>query len=355
MQETPESIPEGETPHTVTIYAFAEMVDGVVPGDRLRVRAATFAVGTPLMAWCCHCRHVKLLRAHRLQVTGLYRAVPTRVNPRQRTNRSIFRTYVDVVHFQKTDAGRMSAEVRCVRARPSARPFIADSTSAVDVPFAARPFIAFCSVLIASTFDVAPRLQDPTIRPAGAAAGGAGTASDASSGDHSDGAVGLDDADRFDADDGAMRGDAEYAARNPHVYSHFTTADAVARKERVTAMSTDASLYERLAHSLAPSIWEMEDVKKGVLLQLFGGACPRSYQWHCICAVLLLRGQSTARCFGPAGVVKDLGKEAKMRGEINILLVGDPGVAKSQLLGYVHKVAARGIYTSGKGSSAVGA
>jgi hypothetical protein len=42
------------------------------------------------------------------------------------------------------------------------------------------------------------------------------------------------------------------------------------------------------------------------------------------------------------------------RAEINILLCGDPGTSKSQLLQYVHKIAPRGIYTSGKGSSAVG-
>lgn len=42
------------------------------------------------------------------------------------------------------------------------------------------------------------------------------------------------------------------------------------------------------------------------------------------------------------------------RGEINVLLVGDPGTSKSQLLQYVHKIAPRGVYTSGKGSSAVG-
>eukprot|EP00957_Ditylum_brightwellii_P178772 13617481-Ditylum_brightwellii.AAC.1 len=41
-------------------------------------------------------------------------------------------------------------------------------------------------------------------------------------------------------------------------------------------------------------------------------------------------------------------------GDINILLCGDPGTSKSQLLGYVHKLSPRGVYTSGKGLSAVG-
>lgn len=97
-----------------------------------------------------------------------------------------------------------------------------------------------------------------------------------------------------------------------------------AREQRVRDMSTTPDLYNNLAESLAPSIWQMDDVKKGVLLQLFGG------------------------------LNKDMGSQGKCRGEINVLLCGDPGTSKSQLLSYVHRIAPRGIYTSGKGSSAVG-
>lgn len=68
----------------------------------------------------------------------------------------------------------------------------------------------------------------------------------------------------------------------------------------------------------------MDDVKKGILLQLFGG---------------------TNKIFTKGG---------KYRGDINILLCGDPSTSKSQILQYVHKIAPRGVYTSGKGSSAVG-
>ncbi len=89
----------------------------------------------------------------------------------------------------------------------------------------------------------------------------------------------------------------------------------------------------------------MEDVKKGILLQLFGGTNKFN---------------------------KNKPGSPKIRGEVNILLVGDPGVSKSQLLQvcasllyfcmrdddsfsqYVHKLTPRGVYTSGKGSSAVG-
>lgn len=82
----------------------------------------------------------------------------------------------------------------------------------------------------------------------------------------------------------------------------------------------------RLIDMLAPSIWENNDVKLGLLCQLFGG---------------------TNKNFTEQG-------KGRFRGEINVLLIGDPSTAKSQLLTYVHKIAPRGIYTSGKGSSAVG-
>lgn len=67
-------------------------------------------------------------------------------------------------------------------------------------------------------------------------------------------------------------------------------------------------------------------MKKGILCQLFGG---------------------TNKQFSESG-------KGRFRKEINCLLVGDPSVAKSQMLQYVYKLAPRGIYTSGKGSSAVG-
>ena len=83
------------------------------------------------------------------------------------------------------------------------------------------------------------------------------------------------------------------------------------------------NIYDILTASIAPSVYGLENVKKSLLLQLFGGVC------------------------------KNL-KSSRLRGDINILLAGDPGISKSQLLSFVHRIAERGMYTSGRGSSAVG-
>lgn len=82
--------------------------------------------------------------------------------------------------------------------------------------------------------------------------------------------------------------------------------------------------YSRLARSIAPEIYGHEDVKKALLLQLVGG------------------------------LTRILGDGVRLRGDINVCLMGDPGVAKSQLLKAITSLSPRGVYTTGKGSSGVG-
>jgi DNA replication licensing factor MCM7 len=89
------------------------------------------------------------------------------------------------------------------------------------------------------------------------------------------------------------------------------------------ATLTEDDFYTKLALSLAPEIYGHLDVKKALLLLLVGGVDRR-----------------------PDGM--------KIRGNINICLMGDPGVAKSQLLGYIDRLAPRSQYTTGRGSSGVG-
>uniref|UniRef100_A0A1Y1KIS5 DNA replication licensing factor MCM4 n=2 Tax=Photinus pyralis TaxID=7054 RepID=A0A1Y1KIS5_PHOPY len=98
------------------------------------------------------------------------------------------------------------------------------------------------------------------------------------------------------------------------------------RIELLQILSQKPDVYDRLAHALAPSVYGNDDIKKGILLQLFGG---------------------TKKSFALAG-------RTNFRAEINILMCGDPGTSKSQLLQYVYNLVPRSQYTSGKGSSAVG-
>ncbi|WJX45300.1 DNA replication licensing factor, mcm4 component [Trifolium repens] len=196
LQETPDEIPEGGTPHTVSLLLHDKLVDTGKPGDRV-------------------------------EVTGIYRAMSVRVGPTQRTVKSLFKTYIDCLHIKKTSKSRMLVE------------------------------------------------------------------------------------DAMEVDNGQGR----------------NTEEVIFNEEKVAQLkelSKQPDIYERLTKSLAPNIWELDDVKKGLLCQLFGGN-----------ALKLASG-------------------ASFRGDINILLVGDPGTSKSQLLQYIHKLSPRGIYTSGRGSSAVG-
>lgn len=209
LQETPDITPDGQTPHSISLCAYDELVDVCKAGDRI-------------------------------EVTGIFRSIPVRINPRQRTLKSLFKTYVDVVHIQKVDIKRMGIDV--------------STSEELEAQFAEH------------------QQQQ-------------------------------------------QQGDIEELRR-------LSDKDI----EKIKEVANREDVYELLARSLAPSIFEHDDVKKGILLQLFGG---------------------TNKKFEKGG-------SPRYRGDINVLLCGDPSTSKSQLLQYVHKIAPRGIYTSGKGSSAVG-
>ena len=98
-------------------------------------------------------------------------------------------------------------------------------------------------------------------------------------------------------------------------------------KRMFNSMAEKQSIIDDLAKSLAPSIYGNEQIKKGILAQLFGGV--KKHQ------------------MGP-------NMKGRFRPDINICLIGDPSTSKSQILQQVHKIAPRSIYTSGRGSSAVG-
>lgn len=92
----------------------------------------------------------------------------------------------------------------------------------------------------------------------------------------------------------------------------------------IRELATDPGLVRKITRSIAPTIYGNDDVKEAIALQLFGG------------------------------IAKEMPDASYLRGDIHMLLVGDPGIAKSQLLRYVVKLSPRGIYTSGKSSTSAG-
>ncbi len=95
-------------------------------------------------------------------------------------------------------------------------------------------------------------------------------------------------------------------------------------KQKIMDLAEDPKIYARIIESIAPSIYGHERIKEALILQLFGG------------------------------VRKKRSDGVATRGDIHILLIGDPGSGKSQLLKRISKVAPKARYVSGKGASGVG-
>ncbi|MDF9748351.1 minichromosome maintenance protein MCM [Natrinema salsiterrestre] len=95
-------------------------------------------------------------------------------------------------------------------------------------------------------------------------------------------------------------------------------------KKAIYEISNREDIYEQMVASIAPSIYGYDQEKLSMILQLF------------------------------SGVTKQLPDGSRIRGDLHMLLIGDPGTGKSQMLGYIENIAPRSVYTSGKGSSSAG-
>lgn len=222
LQEAPEAVPNGETPATFTLVLYDNLVDAAKPGDRV-------------------------------EVTGILRASPVRVNPKMRVVKSVFRTYIDCIHVAVLNNNSLRNNAISVTESPEISTNARASAAQIDGSVSRKV---------------------------------------------------------------------------------YTPEQKRAREQYFEELACHPDLYQRLSDSLAPSIFGMSDEKKGVLLQLFGGASKTNLQQN------MENGHANGA--------------ARFRSAINILLVGDPGTSKSQLLQSAHRLAPRGVFTSGRGSSAVG-
>ncbi|MBS1263112.1 MAG: Minichromosome maintenance protein MCM [Methanonatronarchaeales archaeon] len=95
-------------------------------------------------------------------------------------------------------------------------------------------------------------------------------------------------------------------------------------QEEIERLTEDPAIYGKIIDSIAPTIYGYTDIKEAIALQLF------------------------------SGVSKMMPDDSYIRGDIHVLLIGDPGMGKSQVLRYVRNLAPRGVYASGKSSTAAG-
>ncbi len=95
-------------------------------------------------------------------------------------------------------------------------------------------------------------------------------------------------------------------------------------EKQILELAQDPKVFEKLAKSIIPSVWGYDEIKKSLVLQLFGG------------------------------VKKIHADGQRSRGDLHILLVGDPGVAKSATLGFMSRISPKGRYVVGKSSSGAG-
>ncbi|HEX55379.1 MAG: AAA family ATPase [Candidatus Altiarchaeales archaeon] len=96
-------------------------------------------------------------------------------------------------------------------------------------------------------------------------------------------------------------------------------------EKKIKELASDPRIYDKIIDSIAPTIYGYREVKEAIALQLFGGR-PK----------------------------KTLPDGTRLRPDIHILLVGDPGVAKSRMLQYVNQIAPKSIYVTGKGTTGAG-
>ncbi|GJP48188.1 hypothetical protein CLOM_g7462 [Closterium sp. NIES-68] len=116
--------------------------------------------------------------------------------------------------------------------------------------------------------------------------------------------------------------EANHVSKRQDAFAAYRLTDE--DKEEIVKLSRDPRIAARIIKSIAPSIYGHENVKTSLALAMFGGQ------------------------------EKNAGGKHRLRGDINALLLGDPGTAKSQFLKYLEKTAHRAVYTTGKGASAVG-